>query len=73
MPNVTLETTSTAARRIKVSESTIRRLIREGVLPVTRTATGIALIAPEDLEQLALTRARRQHTESFTPSSRRAS
>ncbi len=54
-----IETTSTAARRLGVSESTIRRLIRDGQLPVTRTATGIALIAPRDLVQLAEARARR--------------
>jgi excisionase family DNA binding protein len=46
-------TTSGAARRLGVSEGTIRRLANIGDLPVTRTETGARLFRQHDLDAYA--------------------
>jgi excisionase family DNA binding protein len=46
-------TTSGAARRIGVSEATIRRLATIGELPVTKTETGARLFRQSDLDAYA--------------------
>ena len=44
-------TTSTVARRLQVSESTVRNLVRSGLLKAARTESGIRIFDPADVDQ----------------------
>ena len=46
-------TTGAAARRLEVSESTIRKYDRDGVLPAIRASSGTRLFRGEDVDRLA--------------------
>jgi excisionase family DNA binding protein len=49
-------TTSEAARLLRVSESLVRQLERNGHLPATRTGTGMRIFIRSDVERLAVAR-----------------
>jgi excisionase family DNA binding protein len=50
-------TTAAAARRLGVSESTIRLLERRGLLPAQRTSTGVRIFTAADVARVAEARA----------------
>ena len=50
-------TTSDAARIAKVSEDTIRAWERRGILPATKTPSGLRIFSRADVERLAANRA----------------
>lgn len=49
-PNPLFDTLSTAARRLKLSQSRIRELFDEGVLRGTRDGAGRRLIYPDSVD-----------------------
>jgi len=53
-------TVGDVARRLNVSEDTVRSLERSGRLPATKTSAGWRLFDPGDVERLARDRERRQ-------------
>lgn len=53
-------TTSEAARRVGVSEGTIRKLEREGKLPATKSERGTRFFSREDLDRLAEQRGKKR-------------
>jgi DNA-binding transcriptional MerR regulator len=48
-----LLTVSTAARRLVLSESSVRRLSNIGRLPSQRTESGVRLFASDDVDRMA--------------------
>jgi excisionase family DNA binding protein len=52
-------TTSDAARLLRVSESAVRALERNGRLPATRTPSGMRIFSKQDVERLASERSQR--------------
>ena len=55
-------TTADAARIAKVSEDTIRAWERRGILPATKTPSGLRLFSRADVERLAAERAAKRGT-----------
>jgi excisionase family DNA binding protein len=53
-------TTAAAARRLGVSESTIRLLERNGKLPAQRTSTGVRIFTASDVARVAAERQERR-------------
>jgi DNA-binding transcriptional MerR regulator len=58
MPDAPM-TVSTAARVLRVSEASVKAFERRGLLPATRTESGVRLFAPRDVQRLATDRANR--------------
>jgi excisionase family DNA binding protein len=61
-----LLTVSSAAKILKTSEGTVRRLERSGELPAQRTSNGMRLFDRADVDRLARERAER-HTAPPSP------
>jgi excisionase family DNA binding protein len=55
-----LLTVSSAAKILKTSEGTVRRLERSGELPAQRTSSGVRLFDRADVDRLARERAERR-------------